>query len=442
MDIGAFEVRSPVPVSTLPNGTYGAVYPRAITATGDGAPDTFGVTAGTLPTGLNLNADGTWSGTPTAVETFSFTVTATDSNGFTGSQAYSVTVAPAAPTVSVNPVDIPYGTALANSQLSGTATWTVGGNSVSVPGTFTYTSAAGTVLGIGNGQSEAITFTPGDSTDYNSVSTTVSVNVSAATPTVSVTPVNIPYGTALSNSQLSGTATATVGGNPVSVPGTFTYTSASGRSSVCAGGQSEAVTFTPGDSTDYATVSTTVTVNVGPVPTSLGLTASNPTPVYGKSLTFTATVATPAGSSTPTSQDGTVTFYDGATVLGMRHAVGQPGDRHPDHRGIGRRFTLDHRRVQRGQLLHGQSIHPSSRTGRRAAFPRVRGGGQCRRRLHRRHGQQPGGGGDAQRYPNHDQLLLINPAPPRRRSTSFNPLPWRATARATSSSPTAPACWC
>ena len=41
------------------------------------------------------------------------------------------------------PREITYGTALANGQLSGTATCTVGGNSVTVPGTFTYTSAAG-----------------------------------------------------------------------------------------------------------------------------------------------------------------------------------------------------------------------------------------------------------------------------------------------------------
>ena len=74
----------------------------------------------------------------------------------------TVNVAQATPTVSVNPVNITYGTALANSQLSGTATWTVGGNPVTVPGTFTYTSAAGTVLGAGNGQSEAVTFTPSD----------------------------------------------------------------------------------------------------------------------------------------------------------------------------------------------------------------------------------------------------------------------------------------
>ena len=140
----------------------------------------------------------------------------------------SVNVSEATPTVSVGPVSITYGTALSNSQLGGTATATVGGNTVSVPGTFIYTSAAGTVPDAGKGQSESVTFTPSDSTDYAAVSTTVSVNVAAATPTVSVNPVNLTDGTALSNSQLSGSATWTVGGNSISVPGTFTYTSAAG----------------------------------------------------------------------------------------------------------------------------------------------------------------------------------------------------------------------
>ena len=76
-------------------------------------------------------------------------------------------VAQATPTVvSVNPVNITYGTALANGQLSGTAAWTVNGSPITVAGTFTYTSAAGTVLNASNsGQSEAVTFTPADTTD-------------------------------------------------------------------------------------------------------------------------------------------------------------------------------------------------------------------------------------------------------------------------------------
>ena len=142
----------------------------------------------------------------------------------TATTSVIVNVAVATPGVSVNPVNITYGTALDDSQLNGTATWIVNGSTVTVAGTFTYTSAAGTVLAVGNDQSEAVTFTPTDTTDYTTATTTGIVNVSQATPMISVNPVNITYGTALEDSQLSGSATWIVDGNSVTVAGTFTYT--------------------------------------------------------------------------------------------------------------------------------------------------------------------------------------------------------------------------
>jgi hypothetical protein len=168
-----------------------------------------------------------------------------------------------APTLTVNPVNLTYGTALANGQLSGTVQWTVGGNTVNVPGTFAYTSAAGTLLGAGNAQIEGVTFTPSDVTDFMTSTSAVTVNVGPATPTVtSVNPVNITFGTALANGQLSGTFQWTVGGSTVNVPGTFAYTSAAGTVLPAGSGQTEAVTFTPTDMTDYTTAASTVTVNV------------------------------------------------------------------------------------------------------------------------------------------------------------------------------------
>jgi hypothetical protein len=97
----------------------------------------------------------------------------------------SGTVLPATPQVTVSSVPIGYGTPLANSQLNGTATATINGQVMNVAGTFTYTSAAGTVLNAGSGQTEAVTFTPTNTTDYSSVQTTVTVNVAKATPTFS-----------------------------------------------------------------------------------------------------------------------------------------------------------------------------------------------------------------------------------------------------------------
>ncbi len=176
------------------------------------------------------------------------------------------TVTKAIPVVALNPpAAIAFGTALASGQLSGTATWTVNGSVVNVPGTFAYTSAAGTVPSAGNGQAQAVTFTPTDTTDYTTVTTMVTINVNPATPSVSVNPVQpLTYGTALASGQLTGTATATVNGSVISVPGTFSYSSAAGTVPRAGSGQTEAVTFTPTDATDYNAVTASATINVNP----------------------------------------------------------------------------------------------------------------------------------------------------------------------------------
>ena len=90
-----------------------------------------------------------------------------------------------------------YGTALANSQLSGTATGWLLCATVSVNGEFTYTSTAGTVLGAGDGQAEAVTFTPSDETDYSSVSASVVVNVTPALLTVTAASQRMTYGSSV-----------------------------------------------------------------------------------------------------------------------------------------------------------------------------------------------------------------------------------------------------
>ena len=87
--------------ATLPNGTVGVVYTQTVTASGGSGSYTFGVSAGSLPTGLSLNAStGAITGTPSGVGASSFTITATDGNGATGSRAYTVTINAA---IAVNP---------------------------------------------------------------------------------------------------------------------------------------------------------------------------------------------------------------------------------------------------------------------------------------------------------------------------------------------------
>ena len=79
--------------ATLPNGFVGTAYNQTISATGGTGPYTFAVTTGSLPNGLTLNAtSGVLGGTPNAQNTFSFTVTATDANGCTGTRAYNLII--------------------------------------------------------------------------------------------------------------------------------------------------------------------------------------------------------------------------------------------------------------------------------------------------------------------------------------------------------------
>jgi hypothetical protein len=85
---------SPVPVAAnLAGGAPSGAYSETINAQGGTSPYTFAVTSGALPTGTTLNpSSGVISGTPSAAGTFTFTITVTDSSGFTGSQALQIII--------------------------------------------------------------------------------------------------------------------------------------------------------------------------------------------------------------------------------------------------------------------------------------------------------------------------------------------------------------
>jgi len=96
----SFSLTNFVPVTITPAGplagTAGVAYKQALSAAGgEGGPFTFAVTTGALPAGFTLSSGGTLSGTDTTATTDTFTVTATGLGGFSGSQAYSLTINPA-----------------------------------------------------------------------------------------------------------------------------------------------------------------------------------------------------------------------------------------------------------------------------------------------------------------------------------------------------------
>ncbi|MGH9443467.1 MAG: putative Ig domain-containing protein [Thermoanaerobaculia bacterium] len=104
---------------TLPGGADGVAYNQTITATGGVAPYTYAVTSGSTGA-LNLSSSGVISGSPSGTGTLSFTVTATDSNGCTASQAYSIVVGSSSQTnLTISP------TALQTIVVGGMVTYTV-----------------------------------------------------------------------------------------------------------------------------------------------------------------------------------------------------------------------------------------------------------------------------------------------------------------------------
>ena len=163
----------------------------------------------------------------------------------------------------------------------------------SIPGSFSYSSAttsvitvSGTTLTVAGAGTSVITatFTPDDSTNYNSATINMTVTVGKATPTFSTwSGVSKNFG----DSAFTVTAPSVTG----SVPGSFSYSSAttsvisvSGTTLTVVGAGSSVITatFTPNDTTNYNSETTTMTVTVGKAV--LSITASSHTVAYGDAI--------------------------------------------------------------------------------------------------------------------------------------------------------------
>ena len=128
-----------------------------------------------------------------------------------------------------------------------------------VPGSWAYSPAAGTVLAAGAGQTLSVTFTPTDTATYNSATATVAITVLKATPLITwPTPADITSGTPLGATQLNATA---------NVAGTFAYTPPSGTVLGVGAGQTLSVAFTPTATANYNTATKTVQITVTGTPT-------------------------------------------------------------------------------------------------------------------------------------------------------------------------------
>jgi hypothetical protein len=224
---------------------------------------------------------------------YSYRVTAFNAAGNSPSNVLVVKATPVVTWVPLSPIS--FGTPLGAAQLNATA---------SVPGTFAYTPAAGTVLPVGV-QTLSADFTPTDTANYNNVTATVTLVVGQTVPAITwPTPAPIVYGTALSGVQLNATASTT---------GSFVYTPDVGAV-LNAGSNTLSVVFTPTDTVNYTTATASVTLVVNkatpvitwpaPAPiafgTPLGATQLNATTTVPGSFVYTPPAGTilPGGTQT------------------------------------------------------------------------------------------------------------------------------------------------
>ncbi|HNQ78911.1 MAG TPA: Ig domain-containing protein [Acidobacteriota bacterium] len=83
--------------SHFPNGRVDDGYSVDITASGGSSPYLFALTGGSLPPGLDLSSGGWIQGTPSAEGIFDFVITATDTEGCSGTLTCSMQITPAVP---------------------------------------------------------------------------------------------------------------------------------------------------------------------------------------------------------------------------------------------------------------------------------------------------------------------------------------------------------
>ncbi|WP_423603363.1 putative Ig domain-containing protein [Sphingomonas sp. MS122] len=119
--------------ASLPDGATLSAYSQSLAASGGTAPYSFSLGSGALPPGLSLSAAGVISGTPTAPGAFSFTVTATDAHGFTGSTAYLLTIGETAPTAAPQSATVLGGQSVTINALAGSTGAPITGVAIATP---------------------------------------------------------------------------------------------------------------------------------------------------------------------------------------------------------------------------------------------------------------------------------------------------------------------
>lgn len=313
----------------LPGGALFTSYSHTLSASGGTAPYSFGMSAGALPPGLTLSSGGAVTGTPTAVGTYNFTVTATDDNGCSGTATYSIAVVdnriatttvvtfeagpyvyrgtPYMATALVTSADLSFSQAVAVSY-SGDCTAVTSANGCTATASF-----AATASYLGSSGSASITITPaptsttaGNTTaTFGDVTATLTATVSSASATVNEGSVEftVKQGATTLGAVTSGAVTAGAASATFSIP-----------AGTPAGVYSVDATYLPGTNFTGSTDASPGTLSIGQFPTTSTVTVTPASSQYSDAVTFEATLTPMTIVTGPPATS--VTFFVGTQNMG------------------------------------------------------------------------------------------------------------------------------
>ena len=151
--------------------------------------------------------------------------------------------------------------ALTGSDMTGGSVIGADGNELAGTWSFTGTNIVPTV----NNKGYQAVFTPNDTNNYNTVTRTITVKVTKATPVIAEKPTAgaLTYGQKLSDSTLTGGKATYKTADGTEVAGTFAWKNSSIQPTVADNGKTEYdVTFTPADTTNYNAVDIKLSLTV------------------------------------------------------------------------------------------------------------------------------------------------------------------------------------
>ncbi len=215
-----------------------------------------------------------------ATGTSTITVTAIDADGASTTRAFTVTTTKTLPSITwTTPSAITYGTALSATQLNASS---------ATAGNFVYSPASGTVLDAGS-QTLSVTFTPTDTSNFESVTQTVTITVNKKSLTVTSN-ASVVYGSATAT--LSPSYTGLTNGDAATVLDTAPTCSSSYTSMTAVG--SLATTCSGGSDNNYSFSFSTGALTITARP--LTVSASGQTITYGATVPTGFTTSTMIGS--------------------------------------------------------------------------------------------------------------------------------------------------